>query len=92
MQTDLGDVACRLDTVFEVPQPFSRVLADQLSSRWPVRLIIDAPAISTEDESAPATVLVVSDEGWLVASENPEGSVSVEVRGRHHLFSAGAAG
>ena len=44
----------------------------------PVRLIVHAPAFPTGDEKSPATVLVVTKNGWLVASETEEGGAAVE--------------
>jgi hypothetical protein len=43
-----------------------------------VGLILYAPSPTVADEKVPATVLVVTDDGWLVASENQDGGINVE--------------
>jgi len=39
---------------------------------------VHAPAFATEEEKSPATVLAVTNNGWLVASETEGGSAAVE--------------
>jgi hypothetical protein len=68
----------RLDTVSDAPEPFRRVLLESLPSREPVRLLVHAPAFTTEDQRWPATVFAVTNDGWLLASENEEGGAALE--------------
>ena len=68
----------RLDTVSDAPEPFRRVLLESLPSREPVRLLVHAPAFTTENQRWPATVFAVTNDGWLVASENEEGGAALE--------------
>ena len=67
----------KLNTVSDAPEPFRSALAENLPSGEPVRLLVHAPAFATEEEKSPATVLAVTNDGWLVASET-EGGASVE--------------
>ena len=66
----------KLESISEAPAPFSEALRSYLSATDNIRLSLYAPPIG--DETVPATVLVVTDEGWLVASENQDGGISVE--------------
>jgi hypothetical protein len=72
------DYPRKLESTSEAPEPFSEALKNHLSATDSSRLILYAPPVSVGDENVPATVLVVADHGWLVASENQDGSVSVE--------------
>jgi hypothetical protein len=72
------NVPTKLNTIHEAPEPISRTLADHFPSQKCVRLLIYAPAATVGDAKSPATVLAVTDEGWLMASENDDGSVSVD--------------
>ena len=67
----------KLNTVSDAPEPFRSALTENLPSEEPVRLLVHAPAFATEEEKSPATVLAVTKDGWLVASET-EGGASVE--------------
>src|SRR5271166_64573 len=67
----------KLNTVSDAPEPFRSALAENLPSGEPVRLLVHAPAFATEEEKSPATVLAVTNDGWLVAAET-EGGASVE--------------
>ena len=71
----------RLDTVSDAPEPFRSVLLESLPSREPVGLLVHAPAFTTEDQRWPATVFAVTNDGWLVASENEEGGAALEKSG-----------
>jgi hypothetical protein len=53
-------------------------LEQSLSSGELVRLLVHAPAFATEDEKSPATVLAVTNNSWLVASEAEDGSAALE--------------
>lgn len=68
----------RLNTVSDAPELFRSVLLESLPSREPVRLLVHAPAFTTEDQTWPATVFAVTNDGWLLASENEEGGAALE--------------
>ncbi len=44
-----------------------------------MRLLVHAPAFPTGDKKSPATVLAVTNTGWLVASESEDGGAIVEM-------------
>ena len=68
----------KLSTVSDAPEPLRSVLAGSLPSGESTRLLVHAPAFATGDEKTPATVLAVTNNGWLVASESADGSGAVE--------------
>ena len=68
----------KLDSVSDAPEPLRSVVEEGLASPKSVRLLVHAPAFSTVNEKSPATVLAVTDSGWLVASETDEGGASLE--------------
>ena len=68
----------KLNTVSDAPEPLRSALAESLPPGEPVRLLVHAPAFATEEEKSPATVLAVTNNGWLVASETEDGSAAVE--------------
>jgi hypothetical protein len=68
----------KLSTVSDAPEPLQSALVKNLPSGEPIRLLVHAPAFATEKEKSPATVLAVTDNGWLVASEIEDGSAAVE--------------
>jgi hypothetical protein len=68
----------KLNTVSDAPEPLRSALAESLPSGEPIRLLVHAPAFATEEEKSPATVLAVTNNGWLVASETEGGSAAVE--------------
>ena len=68
----------KLDSVSDAPEPLRSAVAENCPSSESVRLVVHAPAFSTVDERSPATVLAVTDSGWVVASETEEGSTSTE--------------
>ena len=59
----------KLDSIRDAPERLRRGLVENLPSEESVRLLVYAPAFSTADESLPATVLAVANDGWLLASE-----------------------
>ena len=67
----------KLNSLSEAPEPFGGALVENLPSGEPARLVLYAPAFQTEDEKSPATLLAVTDTGWLVASA-AEGGVTQE--------------
>jgi hypothetical protein len=81
METNTGyphNYPHKLKSILEAPEQFSEALRSHLSATDAFRLILYAPCASIGDEKVPATVLVVTDDGWLVASENQDGGISVE--------------
>ncbi len=68
----------KLNTVSDAPEPLRTALVESLPSGEPVRLLVHAPAFTTEDEKSPATVLAVTNTGWLVASETENGGASID--------------
>jgi hypothetical protein len=68
----------KLQTVYDAPEPFRTSLADNIPSGEFIRLLVHAPAFSTGTQNSPATVLAITGKGWLVASENEDGGISVE--------------
>ena len=68
----------KLDAIHDAPEPLRSALVDNLPSKECVRLLVHAPTFSTMNEKSPATVLAVTDNGWLVASETEDGGVSME--------------
>jgi hypothetical protein len=81
METNTGyphNYPHKLKSILEAPEQFSEALRSHLSATNAFRIILYAPSASIVDHKAPATVLVVSDDGWLVASENQDGGISVE--------------
>jgi len=71
----------KLDAISDAPEPLRSALLESFPSEKSVRLSIHAPAFSTVDEKTPATVLAVTNDGWLVASETEDGGASVEKSG-----------
>jgi hypothetical protein len=63
----------KLDTVSDAPEPLRSELVKNLPSEKAVRLLVHAPAFPTGDEKSPATLLAVTNDGWLVASETADG-------------------
>ena len=68
----------KLNTVSDAPEPLRNALVESLPSGEPVRLLVHAPAFTTEDEKSPATVLAVTNTGWVVASETENGGASID--------------
>jgi hypothetical protein len=67
----------KLDTVSDAPEPIRSELVKSLASKEPVRLLVYAPAFPTGEEKSPATLLAVTNNGWLVASETGEGGAAL---------------
>jgi hypothetical protein len=67
----------KLDTVSDAPEPLRSALVKSLPSKEPVRLLVHAPAFPTGDVKSPATVLGVTNNGWLVASETEDGGAAL---------------
>jgi hypothetical protein len=67
----------KLDTVSDAPEPLRGELIKGLPSKEPVRLLVHAPAFPTGEEKSPATLLAVTNNSWLVASETEEGGAAL---------------
>jgi hypothetical protein len=70
--------ATKLPSVQDAPEPFRSALADSISPQESIRLLIHAPPFSTLGERTFATVLAVTDKGWLLVSETEDGGTHVE--------------
>ena len=68
----------KLPSVLIAPEPFRSALADSISSKESIRFLIYAPAFPTRGEKTSATVLAVTDKGWLIVSETEDGGGHVE--------------
>jgi hypothetical protein len=68
----------KLNTVYDAPESFRGALVENLGPSEPIRLLVHAPAFATADEKSPATVLAVANNGWLVISENEDGSANLQ--------------
>ena len=68
----------KLGTASDAPEPLRSALVASLPPGEPTRLLVHAPAFATGDEKTPATVLAVTNNGWLVASETDGGGAAVE--------------
>jgi len=68
----------KLQNVSDAPESFRTALTDNISSGELIRFLVHAPAFSTGTQHSPATVLAITGQGWLVASENEGGGISVE--------------
>ena len=77
MTLDL-DEPTRLNIIDEAPAAFVRAFGDSFPSRTSVRLMIYAPGVTVEDVKLAATLLVLTDDAWILASENGNGSVSLD--------------
>jgi len=67
----------KLNTASDAPEPLRSALAQNLPPGEAVRFLVHAPAFATEEKS-PATVLAVTNNGWLLASETEGGGAAVE--------------
>jgi hypothetical protein len=68
----------KLTAIAEAPEPLRSAVSENIPSESAIRLLVHAPAFSTATEKTPATVLAVTNEGWLVATGTEEGGASVE--------------
>src|ERR1700692_1594881 len=76
----------KLDTVSDAPEPLRSALVESLPSGELVRLLVHAPAFSTENEKSPATVLAVTNTGCAVASETESGGASIDKSDFNHTL------
>jgi hypothetical protein len=68
----------KLDTVSDVPEPLRSALVEDLPAAESVCFLVHSPSFPTGDEKSPATVLAVTNHGWLVASETEDGGATLE--------------
>jgi hypothetical protein len=68
----------KLDTVSDMPEPLRGALLESFPSGEIIRLLVHSPAFTTGEEKSPATVLAVTNSGWLVASETEEGGAKLD--------------
>lgn len=68
----------KLSGISDAPEPLRSALVESFPSEESLLLIVHAPAFSTLGEKSPATVLAVTSNGWLIASETEDGGASVE--------------
>jgi hypothetical protein len=68
----------KLDAIQDTPEPLRKALLENFPAREAVRFLVHAPLFLTADERSSATVLAVTSDGWLVASEPEDGDVSVQ--------------
>jgi hypothetical protein len=68
----------KLSSISDAPEPLRSALVASLPSGESTRLLVHAPAFGTADEKTPATVLAVTNSGWLVVSGTETGSAAVE--------------
>ena len=69
METNTGyphNYPHKLKSILEAPEQFAEAFRSHLSAADAFRIILYAPSASVVDHKVPATVLVVSDDGWLV--------------------------
>jgi hypothetical protein len=71
----------KLNAVSDAPEPLRSALVESFPSGESVRLLVHAPAFAAEIEKSRATVLAVTNNGWLVASETEGGSAVLEKSG-----------
>jgi hypothetical protein len=67
----------KLTTVSDAPEPLRSALTESLPSGESVRFLVHAPTFTAEEEKSPATVLAVTNNGWLVTSESESGGATV---------------
>jgi hypothetical protein len=68
----------KLAAIQDAPDPFRKALLEGFPSKEPARFLVHAPLFSAADERSSATILAVTSAGWLVASENEAGVVSIQ--------------
>lgn len=68
----------KLETIFDAPEPFRTVLLNNIPPGETIRLLVHSPRFSTVNINSPATILTVTDSGWLVAIETEDGGARVE--------------
>jgi hypothetical protein len=67
----------KLESLSDAPEPLRTALEKSLPAKAAVRLLVHAPAFLSGDEKSPATLLAVTNQGWLVAAQAEEGGVAL---------------
>jgi hypothetical protein len=68
----------KLNAIQDAPKPLLQALLENFPAKESILFLVHAPLFSTMDETASATVLAVTGNGWLVASQAEVGGVSVQ--------------
>jgi hypothetical protein len=68
----------KLDAIQDAPEALRKALLESFPSQESARFLVHSPLSSTADERSPATILAVTSAGWLLASENEAGGVSIQ--------------
>jgi hypothetical protein len=68
----------KLDAIQDAPEALRKALLESFPSQESARFLVHSPLFSTADERSPATILTVTSAGWLLASENEAGGVSIQ--------------
>ena len=63
--------------VGEVPEPFRTILLEHLSPRVPVYLLAFNPSHTSQGVWSPATLLALTDNRWLLVSDDTDGNSTV---------------
>ena len=77
METNLS-YPLKLESISEAPRQFSEARRSHLPATDISRLVLYAPSSPVGDEVTPAAVLVITDVGWVLASENADCGISIE--------------
>ena len=67
----------KLDAITDAPKPLRSALEKRLRSDKRIRLLMHAPSFWTGKEKSLATLLAVTDKGWLAASDCEQSGTSV---------------
>jgi hypothetical protein len=68
----LDRFATKFETIDEAPEPFRKYLAQALSIGDTICLLLYSPSFQVLTNFIPATVLMITDRGWLVVTENSQ--------------------
>lgn len=69
--------ARRVGSVEELPEPFRRALLESMRAPERVSLLIHSRLFATQHTRWPAAVVAIWDQGWLVVTEEEDGSAMV---------------
>jgi len=67
----------QLETLSAAPEPLRGAVQESLPSGDTIRLLVHAPSFPMEGEKSPATLLAVTNAGWLTASETNDGGAAL---------------
>jgi hypothetical protein len=76
----------KLESVSDAPEPLRTELLKSLPAKATVRLLVHAPAFPSGDEKSPATLLAVTNQGWLVAAETEDGNATLVKSGFSNIL------